>query len=522
MLQSLITAIVILFASGCAVGSGHPARSVGPIRDPAHRAPPAGASEPARGLTPPALAELPRLTAKQALRDLRIAQRALTELHPGLFRYLTPDGLASELARARAAVADGADLATMYLWISRITAAVRCGHTWTNVVNQPELVQRALFGRADKLPVQLRMVARRMLVTGSADPAIAAGSELLAIDDRPPAVLVAEMMPYLRADGSNDGKRLAQLDHGDGGGAMDRLFPLLHPPQLGRYRLSLRTPAGITEQRLVTATTTAQRDAAIAATAGRTEDLEWSFVIAGDTGVLTLPTFAFWNSSFDWKAFLDRAFADLQSRAIPYLIIDQRRNEGGDGAIVDAVLSHLLTAPFHHPARRAEVAYERVPYDLARFLDTWDFGFFDRTGKVSRQPGRNFLYPAASTRGELVRPVAQPYRGRTFVLIGPDNSSAGFLLAAMIKSSRAATLIGQSSGGNQRGLNGGELAWITLPESGVSFDIPLVAWMPLGDEPDAGIAPDLEVVRNFAQVASGIDAEMTAAREQIAKLRGGN
>ncbi len=425
---------------------------------------------------PPGLTDMPRLTAKQALRDLRLVERALTELHPGLLRYITRAAFDAELARARAAVTEGADLGTMYLLVSQLTAAVRCGHTWTNPLNQSPTVKSTVFDRADKLPVRLRLVASRFLVTASATSAISAGAELLAIDGRTVSSLIAELLPYLRADGSSDGKRLAQLSHGEGGDALDRLFPLVHPPTGGHYTLRVRAPDGFPREVVVAATTVAAREALVGA-----EDRArsaWAFTIDGDTGLLTLPTFAFWNSTFDWKGFLEQSFATLEARQVPYLIIDQRRN------------------------------------------DTWNYGFFDRTGKVTKGPGHNYLYTAtAPTSERVVRPARHRYQGRAFVLIGPENSSAGFVLAALIKRHRAATLVGQSTGGNLRGLNGGELAWLTLPESGVAFDVPLVAWMPLSPAPDAGVTPDLVVPAHFEDVAAGVDADLVATRAAIARLR---
>jgi hypothetical protein len=84
---------------------------------------------------------------------------------------------------------------------------------------------------------------------------------------------------------------------------------------------------------------------------------------------------------------------------------------------------------------------------------------------------------------------------------------------------RAATLVGQITGGSLRGLNGAELAWVTLPESGVAVDVPLVAWMPTREMPDAGVAPDLVVTPRFEDAAAGIDTDMGATRAAIARLR---
>jgi C-terminal processing protease CtpA/Prc len=101
-----------------------------------------------------------------------------------------------------------------------------------------------------------------------------------------------------------------------------------------------------------------------------------------------------------------------------------------------------------------------------------------------------------------------PYRGKTYILIGAENSSATFQFAQLAKQSKAATLVGQTTGGNLRGLNGGQLAWIVLPNSGVAVDIPLLAATYTRTTPDAGIAPDIPVNPSFEARAAGRDQEM--------------
>lgn len=457
----------------------------------------------------------PPLTAKEAQRELRILKRGLTDLHAGLYRYQTPEQLDAELARAEALVADGSDAMEMYLIASRITAAVRCGHTWTNTVNQGQAVQRAL-ATLPALPLRVRLLESRLLVTASADPRVPVNAELLAIDGRTPAALIADFMPYLRADGGNDGKRLSQLDSDENGGAMDRLLPLLHAPGAGGYTLRIRPRGGKLREVMVTAVTTGERERRLAAADDPMPGTDWRFEIDGDTATLTLPTFAFWNDGFDWNGFLARSFATLHEKDIPNLILDLRQNEGGDDAIGRALMAHIISAPLTIPASRAETAYERAPYDLARYLDTWDFSFFDRTGQVVRGEGRNWrLREQAADR--VVAPVAKPYRGKVVLLTGPQMSSAGYLIARDFKASGAATLIGRETGGNLRGLNGGQLAWMVLPISGVSVDIPLISGFAKTAQPDRGVLPDIAVRTRLEDVASGIDPDMLAAKRWFAK-----
>jgi hypothetical protein len=457
------------------------------------------------------------LSAKDAQRELRILRRALTDLHPGLYRYRTPAQFEAEFARAEAEVADGSDVLEMYRIAGRIAAAVRCGHTWTNTVNQGPAVQQALAA-LPTLPFRVRVIEGRLLVTASADPRVPVGAEVLRIDGRTPAVLIAEFMPYLRADGGNDGKRLSQLDHDRNGGALDRLLPLLHPPGTGGYALRLRPRGAASVDVTVAAMTAGERERLLAAASQPMPDTAWRFEVDGDTAILTLPTFAFWNDDFDWRGFLERNFAKLEKNRIPNLILDLRGNEGGDDRIGRALMAHVIASPLTIPAARVETAYERVPYDLARFLDTWDFSFFDRTGQVIAGEGRNRPL-REQPQDRVVEPVASPYRGRVVLLTGPQMSSAGYLIARDLKASGAATLIGRDTGGNLRGLNGGQLAWLTLPISGVSVDIPLLASFAKSAAPDAGVSPHIPVRTRLEDVAAGIDPDMRAAKRWLARQR---
>lgn len=467
------------------------------------------------------------LSAAQARGDLQLLRRAFNTLHPGLHRRATPAQVDAAFAAADAAVAGGSTQGGMFLLCSHIAASVNCGHTWASHYNARPDVKQLLLGGADKLPFTLRWVQGRALITGSAAPGLAAGSELLAIDERPVAEIAGALLPLLRADGPHAGavgKRWAQLDSVANGGAMDWLFPLRFPPQAGRWRLTLRdqpapagtAPRGLARKMSVPCATLAERQRSLPAPTP-----QWSFERADDTALLRLPTFAFWNSDFKADAFLARTFTAL--RGLPFLVMDLRDNEGGDDSIAHQVLAQLLRAPYEPPAVRLESAYQRVPEDLLPHLGTWNRGFFDRSSTATPLPGGRWLLPAPAP--VRVEPVATPYAGRSVVLVGPQNSSAGYLFARDLQRSGAAVLMGEPTAGNQRGLNGGQLAWLTLPASGVAVDIPLRAAFTLGEgddaPPDRGVLPDLPVTPRFEDAAAGTDTTLAAAGALIAGWRPG-
>ena len=471
------------------------------------------------------------LSATQARADLQLLRRGFDTLHPGLHRRATPAQNDTAFAAAEQAVAGGSTQAGMFLLCSHIAAAVNCGHTWASHVNARKDLRQLLLDGTDKLPFSLRWVQGRALVTGSATPGLAAGSELLAIDGRPVAQITAALLPLLRADGQHPGavgKRWALLDTRPSGNAMDWLLPLRFPPTGGRWRLTVReqplqaasAPGEVLRELTVPTTSLAERQRTLPAPTP-----QWSFEREADTALLRLPTFAFWNSDFKADVFLARSFTAM--RGLPHLVIDLRDNEGGDDHIARQVLAHLLRAPYEAPAVRLESAYEQVPADLLPHLGTWNRSFFDRRVQVTPLPDGRWLLPApAAVR---VEPVAAPYPGRTVVLVGPQNSSAAFLLARDLQRSGAAVLMGEPTGGNLQGLNGGQIAWLTLPASGVAVDIPLRAAYTLADKldeggeapPDRGVLPELPVAPRFEDAAAGIDTTLLAAGALIQGWRPG-
>ena len=318
-----------------------------------------------------AAAQAGTLTADQAAQDARILQRTLKALHPALTKYRTQAQMDTAFAHFDSRAKAARTASEMYLAASELAASIRCGHTWTNVLNQEGAIKAALLDSANKLPLRITLVGGRWLVLSSADPAVASGDEILAIDGVAGKDVVARMLPYLRADGSSDGKRLRQLSHDRNDfNQMDIVWPLLSPPKDGEYSLQVRGARGLARSVRVKAMTLSQRDAL------------------------------------------------LQAKGV------KLPNEGGDGAIGGEVLSHLVKQPFDFLSTQSTSAYERVPYELARYLDTWDYSFFDRTGKVERitsgTAAGKYRYTDAGDGKQTIVPVKTPYTGRTYILVEPS------------------------------------------------------------------------------------------------------
>ncbi len=458
--------------------------------------------------------------------DVAVLRRAYETLHPGLLRYNTQPQIDMAFRALEHEFQRDRTLSDAYLAFSVFAAKVKCGHTYANFFNQSKAVQAALF-QAPRVPFYFRWLGNRMIVTRSfaSDPLLRAGTEVLAIDDVPVATILKRLMTVARADGNNDAKRVAYLEAQGTSRyeAIDIYWPLFYPSSTRLVTLRVRGPEGNRVQTgSVPRVPYTERLAVIEAAqgqgarAGKNAPI-WEFR-AHEDGVsyLRMPSWALYNSAWKWGAFLDQTFKSLVESGATDLVIDLRGNEGGSD-VGDVIVSHLITKPVPRQAVSRLVRYRKVPEDLVPYLDTWDPSFKD-WGKAAIDSTDRFYRlrrNADDDFGGMIAPALPRFEGRLWVLVGAANSSATFEFAQTVWQNKLGTLVGQQTGGNQRGINGGAFFFLRLPKSGIELDLPLIGQFPSGARPDAGIEPDIKVVPTVADIAAGRDAEMEAVRAQV-------
>lgn len=466
--------------------------------------------------TPPPLAPppLPEWLEPQAMQaDLALLGRVYALLHPGLLRYLPEGGFGVRIAQAQRWAGAPRSPGAFYLALARLTAAVRCGHSHPNPFNQSARVQAGLLARADRLPLCAQWLDGAFIVTDPLGSGVLRGTQLLEIDGVPAATLFAQMLPLTRADGSNDGKRAALLGlyPGERFSAFDVFRSLLHPAATpGGVGLRVRLPDG----RRTTLDCATLADGARGVPAREDRQHGWRFAIDADgIGRLTMPDWALYNSRWDWRAFLDSCVDALVAERARGLIVDVRANEGGLDC-GDVLLARLIGAPVAEPGIRRLVRFRETPLDLRPVLDTWDASFHS-TGIGAAGPDAAGFYELGNAAGRTIEPRGPRFAGRVAVLVSPVCSSATFGFARLVRQCGAATLVGQTTGGNRRGINGGRYFFLRLPGTGFEVDVPLVGYFPTTPEPDAGIVPDLVVPVRRDDLAAGRDRALEQARRVV-------
>jgi hypothetical protein len=224
-----------------------------------------------------------------------------------------------------------------------------------------------------------------------------------------------------------------------------------------------------------------------------------------------MPGWALYDSDWDWNGFIDETFAEIASRKAPALIVDLRGNEGGLDC-GDEILARLISADLPRTAYERRVRYQKTPADLDPYLDTWDKSFRDYS--ASTEPLGDGFYRLIERDGASRAPIVPKgprYDGKLIVLTDAANSSATFQFANLVKTNGLGTLVGETTGGSQRGINGGASFFLRLPESGLEVDLPLIGTFPLSPKPDSGIDADVFAAPTPASLAAGSDPVLQAA-----------
>ncbi|WP_118858162.1 S41 family peptidase [Sphingomonas mesophila] len=444
----------------------------------------------------------------------------LTALHPGLYRYQTPAQFERRVAGLALEWQLRPALAARFLALSRFLAAIRCGHSFCNPNNQTDAIAADLLPGKRLLPLHFRWIGQRMVVVR--DPwkvGVAPGSEVLAIDRvRTPRILAA-LLPYVRADGHNIAKQrsLLSIVGNDRFETFDIFHPLLFADQ-GDFFVTLRDPAGRVAGRRLTPIDRAARAAAQPPSLDRSGTAPWwTFEQRGPTAILTMDNWAVYQTKWAWQEWLQAKFAEMVAAGSKTLIVDLRGNEGGID-IGDHLIAHLIYRPLEPFRYRRLLRFRSVPQSLRAGLKTWDKSFFE-LGAGARPAEQGFLELTSAEDGPsaVLQPRTPRFAGKLIVLTDAANSSATNQFAARVQEKKLGTLVGGETGGNQRGINGGAFFFATLPESGLEFDLPLIATHPPRPMPDRGVVPDVPIAVTAADIAAGRDTVLEAAIRLAAK-----
>jgi len=241
--------------------------------------------------------------------------------------------------------------------------------------------------------------------------------------------------------------------------------------------------------------------------------------------VLKIPSFYFEDRKA-YDKFMDDFFTKHKDKDT--IVIDIRRNPGGDGRWALAVLDYLMDSPYLRHRRFdfkiskpfADIAryYLRYQYHEKKFPRLlWWFPFWDlivdnywldkvESAKIGEYAEEHDVYWTPD-------PKKVTYKGKVYLLVSNYTNSAAVVFTAIFKHHGIGTIVGQETGGRQ--VFSSDSITIEMPKSTLNVFVPVAILALAGDNPDRGILPDVEVEYTFEDYKSKKDKDLEKVKELI-------
>ena len=464
------------------------------------------------------------LKAKDLLADFEIARKSYEQMHPGLYKYQTKATIDHAFEDCRAALSHDQPLAEAYLNFHKLTAKFKCGHAYPNFFNQEEFLKKEVFEQKNTLPFHFRLIEDRMLVTKSADATIADGVEIKKINGLKIDKIIKTLLPIVRADGSNDDKRRKLLEiSGQYFEYFDVFFPLLLPTKSPNFELEIydfdtKKRAKIS----VAAVNHAERNETIKAKYKDAEYVKMAFSwLNAETALLTINDFNNYDGKSNYDKFYQESLAEYQAKGGKNLVIDVRKNEGGNSSEMFKLVQYLIEKPIEYVEIQNTWQILKIDSTLKPYVDNkrWAFVWFNQIEKGYEKTPLGQWKGKGADKPQVFKPNATRFLGNVFLLSSPTNSSATYMMVETFKKYQLATVIGQTTGGNQRGVTAGAMFFMLLPNTKIEIDVPLIGTdLAIAKTlPDAGITPDVYIKPSIEDVVKGVDTELAAVKKLIAE-----
>ncbi|HPE54800.1 MAG TPA: S41 family peptidase [Bacteroidales bacterium] len=225
----------------------------------------------------------------------------------------------------------------------------------------------------------------------------------------------------------------------------------------------------------------------------------------------------------DFKNFLDSTFRAIQSDSISDLIIDIRKNGGGNSSLVVSLFSYFNTKPYTQATQMDVKISKQARKQFRKMIFKWYTYplypvtlFFNETRPILwGKKGKVVSFHEQPETHKIREPF---FNGDVYLLTSPNTFSSANILAAVFKCYDMGTIIGEETGGVTIAF--GDLIYFSLPNTGLPGICSYKKFYhPCGNPDNRGVIPDIEVIPNPEDLKDNRDTVLEFTIETILEKR---
>lgn len=446
----------------------------------------------------------------QLLEDATIITDAVLKMHPVIGIYYPKSYYETVFNRLKQSITDSLTEKQFRLKLKLAFDELHCGHT--EIWNSKAYSKLVKPIKLNFVPYYMVALDKKLYVATSINPKkdslLKLGTEILKINDIPVDSILNYSMHFISGDGYNTTGKQLYLRTG-----LNYSYPSLfgRPDSFiveTKYKDQIQTHCvrAISLKDLPSQSFQPKTDSTF-------KKYRKSNISSGyfpdDKSVAVLKIKSF--KSVKYKKVYRRYFKKIKNENIQHLVIDLRYNGGGNLMNSYRLLSYFLDKPETVTLKTHIRSYPKKKYTRGNFgfkFTRWVLGI---EGKKTIK-GDTLYYT------HTIKPRKKNhYNNKVYVLTNGGTFSASCIVAAYLKQSNKAILIGSETGGAREGCNAGVTPYYTLPNTKIKVRVP--AFRIIHDiNPSItgkGISPDYEVNYSLIDFLSRKDLEFKKVKELI-------
>ncbi|MBB3696501.1 hypothetical protein KMW28_24270 [Flammeovirga yaeyamensis] len=472
------------------------------------------------------------LSKNQVEEDLIILRKGLEKIHSSLYQYISKSELDALFEEASKFDGDKVQLQDFYKTISFIAASVKCQHT---IATPSDHLIYKMQKKGKFFPLRIFWefdpVRAYVIFDFSNEANLPPGAELLSINGKSIQSIYDEMLPYFPSDGHILSNKHSRFQVG-----VDFQFwyyLLMERPDNFLVELS-NEGDGIFTKNYEAVTFKewtknykkylSQKDPTVRKYTDYYSDNEkldrkapirYSYL---SDSIALLKVFNF--DDYDkFNTIIPEAFESFERNQVKHLIIDVKYNGGGNDILGRKLFSYLIQEPTPY----FDSLYSSSGISDTTFLFThtdknveWYNYTLPLVDKMN--DGRFATKPSVNEGLKIQQPSKNNFKGKVYILMNGRSASTTSEFLAATHYNQLATFIGEESGGDYHGGNGGDFAKLKLPNSEILIHLPLTNYVMNSKEKrfiGRGTLPDYPIKLNIDEFLEMKDQELEEALRLI-------
>lgn len=459
------------------------------------------------------------LSPSQLQEDFKVFRGSLEDFHPGLYWYRTPQEVNQLFDSIQATLTTPMTDKEFIRKLAPIVSFIGCGHTWVH----PPKSNPEKF-----LPIEMVIHKQKAYCESNLSEdslLIKPGDEILAMNGIEMDSLVSLLMTFLPTDGRITTRKSYMVNK-----YLQNVYTnyFKNPDE---YVLKIKDQDGIDKDVIIKTLTRKEIQKNTEIRKSERNDprnLMLEFDQNASTAILTVKHFFDWKEdgkNIRFESRLQKLFESIDSSKVDNLVIDVRDN--GGGKVPWVLLSYFVDEEFTLSKQADFVFSKKSPYyqyqklhPAMRFLKRkWLYTWLPGSHKMEKQNESTYLLTGLYMTNPY-KPTKPQFKGKVYALTNGGSFSATADFVAMMKSKELATIVGEETGGGYYGNTSMERSFVTLPNSNLKLDIPLVRHQ-LNVNPifelGSGTKPDHHVPETLNDKFDRTDSQLEYTLELIKK-----